>query len=138
MKRFEEIPHTADWSFRAFGKDLPELYENAAFAMFAMEGTVPPDAESRQPEIKHSIDITGLDYETLLVNWLNELLYRQDLDHETYYQFRIESLASNRLHALVGGMLNRKIDKLIKAATFHDLRIEQTNDGWQAVVVVDV
>ena len=38
MKRFEEIPHTADWSFRAFGKDIPELFENAAFAMFALQG----------------------------------------------------------------------------------------------------
>jgi SHS2 domain-containing protein len=45
MKRFEEIPHTADWSFRAFGRDLRELFENAAHALFGLESAqARPDA----------------------------------------------------------------------------------------------
>ncbi len=138
MHRFEEIPHTADWSFRAFGSDLRELFENAAFAMFAMEGTVPADAETRSPEVTRTVETAGLDYESLLVSWLNELLYLQDLHRETFYRFHIETLAPDRLRATIFGRVNPGIEKLIKAATYHNLKIGQTPEGWQAVVVVDV
>ncbi|MCL5950591.1 MAG: archease, partial [Chloroflexi bacterium] len=76
MKRFEEIPHTADWSFRAFGRDRRELFENAAYAMFAMEGAIPPQGQT--PEIVREVQVTGIDWESLLVNWLSELLYLQE------------------------------------------------------------
>ncbi len=138
MHRFEEIPHTADWSFRAFGSDLRELFENAAFAMFAMEGTIPTGTSTHTPELTRTVEATGMDYESLLVNWLNELLYLQDLHHETFYRFHIETLARDRLRASVFGHVNPNIEKLIKAATYHNLKIEQTPNGWQATVVVDV
>lgn len=138
MKRFEEIPHTADWSFRAFGRDERELYENAAFALFAMEGAIPEDAESRVPDVQREIDVSGIDQETLLVNWLNELLYLQDLDHQVFFRFHVTELTSDKLHANVSGMPAQNLEKLIKAATFHNLNITRTANGWEAVVVVDV
>jgi SHS2 domain-containing protein len=134
MKRFEEVPHTADWSFRAFGRDLKELFENAAGAIFALEGAGPEDGT----EIARSVDITGIDYESLLVNWLGELLYLQESHREVYHRFRIEILTPTGLHALVHGTPFNRIDKVIKAVTYHNLKIEQTADGWEAVVVVDV
>lgn len=138
MQRFEEIPHTADWSFRAFGSDLRELFENAAFAMFALEDTIPADAETRPAGVTRTVETAGVDYESLLVNWLNELLYLQDLHHETFYRFHVERLAQDRLQATVFGQVNPNIEKLIKAATYHNLKIDQSPSGWQAVVVVDV
>ncbi|OGO35258.1 MAG: hypothetical protein A2Z03_02545 [Chloroflexi bacterium RBG_16_56_8] len=133
LKRFEEIPHTADWSFRAFGRDLRELFANAAFAMFALEGAVPSESE-----IARDVEVDGIDYESLLVNWLSELLYMQESNRETYHRFEIESLSPNALQAQVFGAPNGKIEKIIKAATYHNLKIEQTPEGWEAVVVVDV
>ena len=134
MKRFEEIPHTADWSFRAVGKDLRELFENAAFAMFTLEG-----AESKlTTEAARAVQVTGIDYESLLVNWLSELLYMQESNREVYHRFHIESLTATTLRAQVLGKPNTKIDKIIKAVTYHNLKIEQTANGWEAVVVVDV
>ncbi|HEX9075110.1 MAG TPA: archease [Anaerolineae bacterium] len=137
-KRYEEIPHTADWSFRAYGRDLNELFENAAYAMFAMEGTIPPDAATRVPEVTRTVEAGGIDYESVLVNWLNELLYLQDTRQETFFRFEIDDLSPQSLRAHVYGRSNANIEKLVKAATFHDLKIERTPEGWQAVVVVDV
>ena len=34
MKRYEQFPHTSDIGIRVFGRDLKELFQNAAFAMF--------------------------------------------------------------------------------------------------------
>ncbi len=138
MKRFEELPHTADWSFRAFGRDLRELFANAAFAVFSMEGAVPAEAPSETHTIKRYIEVTGIDYESLLVNWLSELLYSQESNRETYHRFIIQELSATTLKADVYGAPGIHIDKLVKAATYHDLKIEQTKDGWQATVVVDV
>ncbi len=136
MKRFEEIPHTADWSFRAFGRDLKEVFENAAFAMVSMEGVVPPEAAA--PVTVRQVQATGIDFESLLVNWLSELLYLQESQHETFHRFQVELLSPTSLRAKAFGTPHGKIDKHIKAVTFHNLTIQQTPEGWQATVVVDV
>jgi SHS2 domain-containing protein len=136
MRQFEEIPHTADWSFRAFGHDLAELFENSALAVFSMEGAVP--LSETEPETTRTVEVSGIDYESLLVNWLSELLYMQESNRETYYHFRIETLSPTRLQARVSARRDGKIDKLVKAVTYHNLKIEQTGDEWQAVIVVDV
>ncbi len=138
MKRFEEIPHTADWSFRAFGRDLRELFENAAFAMFAMEGATAPEAANQSSVIERTVQVSGIDYESLLVNWLSELLYLQESNRETYHRFDIQELSPTMLKAKIYGIPGVHIDKLVKAATYHNLKIEQTKEGWQATVVVDV
>lgn len=135
MKRFEEIPHTADWSFRAFGRDLNELFENAAHALFAMQGARAKENSSETPQV---VEVSGIDYESLFVNWLSELLYLQESQHQVYVRFQIESLTPTSLRAQIFGLPLVHIDKLIKAVTYHNLKIEQTVDGWEAVVVVDV
>jgi len=135
MKRFEEIPHTADWSFRAFGKDLRELFENAAFAMFSLEGVHPQENAN---ENARAVQVSGIDQESLLVNWLTELLWLQESNRETYQRFEIESLSETELQATVFGLPYATLDKIIKAVTYHNLKLEQTNEGWQVTVVVDV
>ena len=134
MKRFEEIPHTADWSFRAFGRDLNELFENAARAIFVLEGA----GSQGGTEIARVVELAGIDYESLLVNWLSELLYLQESHREVYHRFHIEALTPTALRAEIHGTLFDRIDKIIKAVTYHNLKIEQTANGWQVVVVVDV
>lgn len=133
MQRFEEIPHTADWSFRAFGKDVRELFENAAHAIFALEGAEPGEANSAR-----MVQVTGIDYESLLVNWLTELLWLQESNRETYHRFEIKTLTPTALRAQIVGAPMTQLNKVIKAVTYHNLKVEQTADGWQATIVVDV
>ena len=135
MKRFEEIPHTADWSFRAFGTDRNELFENAAHALFVMQGA---RAQENTSETSQVLEVSGIDLESLFVNWLSELLYLQEAERKMYGRFHIESLTPTELRAQIFGLPLVHIDKLIKAVTYHNLKIEQTKEGWQAVVVVDV
>ena len=133
MKRFEEIDHTADWAFRAYGRDLKELFENAAAALFALEGV------GEQPTaVTREVQVEGIDHESLLVNWLGELLYLQETRHETYHHFSVDRLSSTLLSARVEGAGSGPLNKFVKAITYHDLRIEQTPEGWAATVVVDV
>ena len=135
LKRFEEIPHTADWSFRAFGADLPDLFANAACALFALQGARARDAAAATAR---ALELEALDREALLVAWLSELLWLQETHHEAYPRIEIESLTATTLRARVFGVPLATLDKAIKAVTYHNLTIEQTASGWQAVVVVDV
>lgn len=84
------------------------------------------------------VSVHGIDYESLLVNWLSELLYLQETRGETYALFHITALNSVRLDATISGAPAGPLNKFVKAVTYHDLRIEQTPEWWQATVVVDV
>jgi len=132
-KGFEEIEHTADLAIRACGRDMRELFANAAQGMFALMAE-----PSEEPVHEREVSLEALDYESLLVDWLNELIYLHEVEGETYRQFAIETLSSTDLKAHVTGGPTKNKTKAIKAATFHDLAIEETANGLVATIVFDV
>ena len=134
MMNFEEIEHTADWAFRARGRNLAELFENAARAMTALDKV----ASAEKTSLTRDIDVNGVDRETLLVNWLNEILYLEHAHREVYDRFRISQVSDNHLRARLYGRPSANRVSHIKAATFHDLGIKQTPEGFEATVVLDV
>jgi len=136
MKRYEEIPHTADLAATIYGKDLPGLFENAAFAMFDMMA----DLSGVMPEETVRIDIEEQDTESLLISWLNEVLYAGYIKHLVFSEFRVTSLGGNRLSAEAMGMAldPRRIKNEIKAATYHDLKIEKRDGDYEVTIVFDV
>jgi len=134
MQHFQEIEHTADWAFRARGRGLAQLFANAARGMFELQGS----AGRAGNKIAREVAVGGVDRETLLVNWLNELLYLQETQQETYNCFEILEISDTNLRALVHGRPHRPEGKLIKAVTFHGLEVRQSGDGWEATIVVDV
>ncbi len=74
----------------------------------------------------------------MLVNWLNEILYLQETQREIYQEFKIASLTDTELEATLQGAPSAPTIKFIKAVTFHDLQVRQTEAGWEATIVVDV
>ncbi len=135
MPAYEEVDHTADWAFRVRGRDLPELFANAAQAMFSLEAHSAPGTG----EITRDVSVQGMDHETLLVNWLNELLYLGQKNHEAYDRFEVLELGEERLRARTHGRTQSDAAQThIKAVTFHNLKIEQTAGGWEVTLVVDV
>lgn len=134
MQGFEEIEHTADLAIRAYGRDMRELFANAARGMFALMAEPSLEDSARQREVR----LEGADYEGLLVDWLNELLYLHEVEGETYSQFDIETLSPTKLEARITGRPTKNKTKAIKAATFHNLAIEETANGLVATIVFDV
>jgi SHS2 domain-containing protein len=92
-----------------------------------------------EPSIVREVAVEGVDRETLLVNWLNELLYLQETGSEAYNRFEVVEISDNRLRARVEGRPRQASDaNPIKAVTFHNLRITEIKDGFEVTVVVDV
>jgi len=133
MRSFEEIEHTGDRAFRVAGRDMVSLLENAARAMQALDGPIP----AGEPSATRQIEVEGVDGESLLVNWLNEILYLEQVHHLICDRFHIDELKNHRLFARVETRERARVTH-IKAVTFHNLKIRQTLEGLEAEVVVDV
>ena len=136
--KYEQFPHTADIGIRVFGKDLKELFENAAFGMF----DVIADLEGIKASIEEVIEADGETTEELLVAWLDELLYRFYTKEIIFSKFLIEELSENTLKAKVFGRpvgANRNRLKVeIKAVTYSDLKIKSSGGGYQVEIIFDV
>ena len=134
MLSFEEIEHTADRAFRAKGRDLASLLKNAARAIRALEGMTSAGRQSAAQDI----EVVAIDRESLLVNWLNEILYLEQTQHLVCLHFDIYQLKKYHLRARVETRECDRSHTSIKAVTFHNLKIRETPAGLEAEVVVDV
>lgn len=146
MPEFEILSHTADTGFRATGRSLEDLFIQAARALISI-ALDPADVQARTP--RH-VSASGADMEELLVNWLNEVLWLLDGERFVPALFELYPLsqsgsAGGRLTTLAADLHGEPRDDrkhppriVVKAATYHQLRIEERNGVWQAEVYLDV
>jgi SHS2 domain-containing protein len=138
MKRYEQFSHTADIGMRAFGRDMKELFANAAFGMF----DIIADLEGLKTSIEQEIKLEAHDSEELLIAWLDELLYNFYTKSIIFSEFNIEEISETAIKAKASGRPvgeNRnRLKTEIKAATYGDLNIKKTDEGFQAEVIFDV
>jgi len=132
--RFREVEHTADRAFTVRGRDLAELFAVAAYALCAIQG----QSTTTQQTVRREVEVSGVDREALLVNWLNEILYLQDVHHESYSGFEVIEISDSLLRVSVCGEPSASSRRTIKAVTFHGLKFERLSDCWEATIVVDV
>jgi SHS2 domain-containing protein len=130
---FEELEHTADWSLRIWGKSMADLLAAAARGMLALMvvEAQPSKGTSR------SIDMHAEDRESLLVAWLEDLLFELETRHVAPVQLALEA-GDDWLHASLMEVPCPAPQKPIKAVTFHNLEVNQTADGLEAQIVFDV
>ncbi|MBN1121774.1 MAG: archease [Anaerolineae bacterium] len=132
---WEEISHTADLSLHVWGEDLRALFENAARGVLDLMGGKP---DEHLPMIEKSYDLCAPDWETLLVDWLTELLYLAEDEGVLVSTVTVTEVGDLCLRASVSGWPGGRYDKLIKAVTYHDLAIVPTERGYEVVIVFDV
>ena len=132
---FEEIEHTADWALRIRGRNLSELLINAARGMSSLLVSELADISVTQEE---RVEVEAYDAESLLVNWLSELAYWAEAEGIVFCEFNLQQVTPTHLQAVVRGGHVADLQKHIKAVTYHDLEIVETDDGLEVTVVFDV
>jgi SHS2 domain-containing protein len=130
---FRELPHTADWEIEVWAVDLPGLFEQAARGMIYISGMMVEPNNTFQRIMK----ITADDSEGLLVRFLNELLYIQEIENQGFLGFSI-SILDNQLKADLTGSNIICIKKEIKAVTWHKLAIRKVENVFKVNIVFDV
>ena len=135
---FEFFEHTADLGLRVKAADLNTLFAEAAQALFA---AIVEDLATVQPAQKMEVTLASDDREYLLFDWLKALLYRFDAEHWLFSKFAVDVSNDGLTGSAWGEKLDRArhvLDHEVKAITYHGLRVEQTDSGWLAEVIVDI
>lgn len=136
---FEVLEHTADIGFRARGRTLGGVFESAAEALVALALEV-DDVAAREC---YTLAAEGEDLESLLVNWLSEVLYWLDGRRVALRRFEVKEITSGRVAAEGFGEpldpARHRAKLVVKGVTYHQLRIVQDEEGWWvAEVYLDV
>ncbi|MGB9716655.1 MAG: archease [Thermodesulfovibrionales bacterium] len=155
MKTFEVIDISGDVGLRAFGKTLKEAFTNAAIGMYSL--ITNPDAIKEEKVIDVSVVSDWM--EGLLVLWLNELIFHFDAYGFIGKKIVISELTPSfflppppgrglgwgEVCSLKASISGEDFDPerhesklLLKAATYHRLKIDKKNDIWEIDVIFDI
>jgi SHS2 domain-containing protein len=124
-KEFEILEHTADVGIIAYGSDMKQAFASAARGMFSLITDLSLIEETEYRDI----ELTSSDEESLMVEWLNELIYLFDVENIVFKRFDIKRPGKTTLKARGYGQKvdtdRHEIKTGIKAATYHMLKIEK-------------
>jgi SHS2 domain-containing protein len=140
-KFLEEIG-TADIAFEATGRDLSELFTDAADAT---TNVMIDNLDAIEPRETRQIELSNDKIDMLLFDLLQELVYLKDAERlllrvrdaqidkkEGKYFLKAEAagepLDATRHH--------QRAD--VKAVTLHDFSVEKEDGGWRASVLLDI
>lgn len=137
--KYEFLEHTADIKFIVYGKSLKSIFENSvlAIAEFLTKSEKIESVKTKR------FKISSRDYEELLYNFIDEIIYF--LDAENFISSKAEVKIENKkdkiiLRAILFGddAKNYKNLDSIKSATYSEMYVKKKMGEWEAQVVVDV
>jgi SHS2 domain-containing protein len=143
LRGHETIDHTADMGIRGWGPSVRESFEEIASAMFGLMA----DADGIAPTKAFPVACEANDLEELLIEFLNALLARSDVQGIIPMAVKITSFAERAgrwmLAADAAGApaaeLSGRLLTEVKAATYYGARVRESEGGvWEARCVVDL
>ena len=133
---YEELAHTADLRLRVRGETREALFAHAAEGLYALMRWAPP---ANAPPQERTLNLSAPDAETLLVDWLGELLYLSEAHGVRWSAFAVHRASETELAATVRGAVGGRPEQPVKAVTYHGLRVAPGPDGrWETTITFDV
>jgi SHS2 domain-containing protein len=131
----------ADTAFTVKAKTLPKLFSNAAYALMLTMA----DIDKIQPRTARTINIRNAKIDLLLFDFLNELLIYKDNESLLFSKFQIDIQNKNNIYYLNACIKGEQADQVkhkikidVKAITMHMFKVEKTQEGYEARIVVDI
>lgn len=135
---YEHLDISGDAGVRATGGSLEELFENAALGMYSLV----TDPEGVREETTITVEAESDGPEGLLVNFLNELIFRLDTEGFVGKRVRVLRMGEETARAEIAGEEfdpeRHEAGLLLKAATYHGLKVEERGGRWSADVIFDI
>ena len=135
---YQIIDHTADLGIIVKGSDVTNLFIHAAQAMIDLmvKGEV-----SNKKSIRN-VSLQGTDFPDLMVKWLGEILYLFYGEKLLLHSIEIKSINPTKLESTLTltdfEPEYQQVKREIKAVTYHQISVDNLNDGWQARVIFDI
>lgn len=139
--KFEVLDISGDVGIRAYGESCEDAFVNAGIGMYSLITDIGKIDERQAIDI----ETKGDSLEGLLVSYLNELIFQ--FDTYGFIGKRIEIITfSNQQSAFIKvKVYGEEFDPdrnerrlLVKAATYHNIKVEKINDKWEIEVVFDI
>jgi SHS2 domain-containing protein len=137
----EEIA-TSDIAFKAWGKDLPETFIGAADATL---NVMVEELDSIRPKEERQLRLKNEALDMLLFDLLQELIYFKDAEKLLLRISQLKIKEEKQGHLLEGIAQGEKIDPNrhrmrvdVKAVTLHRFQLEKKDQGWEALVILDI
>lgn len=137
---YEVFAHTADIGLRVRAATLDDLFADAAAGLFSLIVDNLDDVRSCD-QLNFSVSGQEGEYDYLLFDWLNELLYAFDSRRILLSKFAVR-VAPASVEARAWGepldSAHHRLEHEVKAITYHGLKVVREHDGWLAEVIVDI
>jgi SHS2 domain-containing protein len=137
----EEIG-TADIAFEATGRDLPELFSDAADAT---TNVMIDNIEAIQPRETRQIELSNDKLDMLLFDLLQELIFLKDAERLLLRMREVQISERDQNYFVKARAEGEPLDPErhrqradVKAVTLHDFSVERTESGWRARVLLDI
>ena len=137
----EEIG-TADIAFEATGRDLPELFSDAADAT---TNVMIDNIEAIQSRETRQIKVSNDKLDMLLFDFLQELIFLKDAERLLLRIREVQIDHRNKMYLVNATAEGETLDPErhhqradVKAVTLHNFTVEQTDGGWKARVLLDI
>ncbi len=132
LPKLTEVPHTADVAIEVLGDSLDELFVNAAYGMLSIM-----EIKGQEKNMgREKILLTEYDYESLLVAFLSEILF---VVEQKRNPFNIQvKISGSQLESTFQSFSIISYIKEIKAVTFNQLNIKETNSQFKTRIVFDI
>ena len=133
---FSFISHTADTGVEATSPSLVGLIAELAEGMFQLVARSAGDGGE-----EFVMRETAPSPEDLVIAALSELLYLAEVNDVHLHDFQAEQVGPETISVSARGIATTEVEPMgppIKAVTYHDLRVEQREDGWFGRVYFDV
>ncbi len=138
QKPYEFFDHTADVGMRATAPTL------GALCVALARGLTELVAEDSRLEARETrpIDLAAEDAPTLVLTWLQELLFWFSTDQFLPVAYELEDVTPTRLRGRVRGQrfdpARHVQGREVKAVTRHLLDVRQEHGQWSGQVIVDI
>jgi SHS2 domain-containing protein len=135
---YQIIDHTADLGIIVKGPDVRNLFIRAAQAMTDL--MVKGDISDKKAE--RDVLVEGEDFPDLMVRWLGEILYLFNGEKLLVHSIKIKSISPITMRSTLTLSSfepeHHQVKREIKAVTYHQISVENVNDGWEARVIFDI
>ena len=140
MGTVEHFEHTADVGFRVRAGDLADLFRTAAEGLFDY---IVVNRDEVRPLEAERVELRADAPSDLLVDWLNELIFRCETTHRLYARFDVALDDSGTdLEATISGeAIDRDrhvLDHEVKAVTRHEASLRREGEDWVAELILDI